>query len=167
MSKPTDGALRWKAIGPARDIDVAPPTPPAPFRYERPVSWGDCDPAQIAYTGNVPGWCLEAIEGWYKACLGVNWYEINLDHGFGTPFVHLENDFKSPITARDPLTMIVRVTRLGGTSIAHHIDAYQGERLCFTGDYASAFVAATEMKPIRIPDRMRAAIERFIAAQDA
>ncbi len=165
MSKPTDPAGNWVLPPNWRDIDVIPETPPAPFRYERAVGWGECDPAQIAFTGNFPKWCLEIIEAWNKACLGCNWYELNLDLGMGAPFVHLENDFKTTITARWPLMLTLTVTQLGRCSIGYHIEGHQNGRLCFTGDYVSSFVDAKAITSLEIPPRMRLAIERFMASQ--
>ncbi len=167
MSKPTDPDGKWALPPNWRDIDVIPETPPTPFRFERAIGWGDCDPAQIAFTGNIPSWCLEAIEAWYKACLGCNWYELNLDQGMGTPFVHLENDFKATINARGPLILTVTVTRLGRSSVGQHIEGHQNGTLCFTGDYISSFVDAVAMTSLEIPPRMRLAIERFVERQSA
>lgn len=33
-----------------------------PFVWQRRVGFGDCDPAQIAYTGRIPDFALEAID---------------------------------------------------------------------------------------------------------
>ena len=54
-----------------------------PFRHSIRVRWGDCDPAKIAYTPNIPAWAIQAIEEWWKHHAGVDWYEINLDHHVG------------------------------------------------------------------------------------
>lgn len=42
--------------------------PPGPYRHVIDVGWGDTDPAQIAYTSNIPDWALRSIEAWFKAC---------------------------------------------------------------------------------------------------
>lgn len=168
MSKPTKPAAgTWVIPDTWRDIDSIPETPPAPHRYSRPVSWGDCDPAQIAYTGNVPKWCLVAIESWVKACFGINWYELNLDHGMGTPFVHLEHDFKSPVTARDRLVITVHLERAGTSSMAFRLEGHQGDRLCFVGNYANVLVEAKTIKPLPFPPNMRKALDRFLQRQNA
>jgi len=53
------------------------------YSHEIRVSWGDCDPARIAYTGNIPAWALEAINGWWEAHLdGDGWFQMELDRGF-------------------------------------------------------------------------------------
>ena len=68
---------------------------PAVFEHEIRVGWGDCDPARIAYTGRLPVFALEAIDAWWEHVLGGDgWYQLELDRGFGTPFVHLSLDFR-------------------------------------------------------------------------
>jgi acyl-CoA thioesterase FadM len=52
----------------------------APFRYSRPVRFGDTDAAGIVYTGRVPDMALEALEIWFRDRLALNWFE-NLQNG--------------------------------------------------------------------------------------
>ena len=60
------------------------------FLWERRVSFGDCDPARIAYTGRLPEFVLDAIDAFWEAHLeGDNWFRMNVDLGMGMPFVHL------------------------------------------------------------------------------
>lgn len=169
MSKPTDhrerGVRGMRPAGPFRDLDAPRVAAQVPLVQEITVGWGDCDPAQIAYTANIPAWGLLAVEAWYKACLGVNWYEINLDHGVGTPFVSLGFDFVSPVTPRAPLLVSVYVERLGRSSLGHVVEARQEDAVCFYGRTTAAFVGANEMKAVAIPDNMRASIEDYLARQ--
>ena len=91
----------------------------AVFEHEIRVGWGDCDPARIAYTGRLPVFALEAIDAWWEHVLGGDgWYQLELDRGFGTPFVHLSLDFRAPVTPRHRLKCEVWPTRLGRTSIS-------------------------------------------------
>ena len=169
MSRPTDqqgrGLRGIRPAGPMKDLAAPRIMEAAPLVHRITVGWGDCDPAQIAYTANIPAWGLRAIEAWYKHCLGLNWYEINLDHGLGTPFVSLAFDFVSPVTPRAELEVAVYISRLGRSSISHQVSAGQEGRLCFTGRTTAAFVGANEMKAVAIPDNMRRSIESYIARQ--
>lgn len=96
------GSPRRSAGVPARPFPLCPPGP-----------LGDCDPAKIAYTGKIPAMALEAVEDWVKVCCGADWYECNLDLGYGTPFVHLSCDFQSPITPLYELLFQLVVESLG------------------------------------------------------
>ena len=78
-------------------------TMPKPYFHEIRVTWAHCDPAGIVYTGQIPNFALDAINGWWEHHLGGGWYQMELDRGVGTPFVHMSLDFEVPITPRHRL----------------------------------------------------------------
>ena len=130
------------------------------FLWERRVSFGDCDPARIAYTGRLPDFVLDAIDAFWEAHLeGDNWFRMNVDLGMGMPFVHLELDFLSPITPRARLMLHVRPQRLGTTSITFEVEAWQSGVRCFRAQTVSVFVELEGLKKIPVPPRIRAALE--------
>ena len=141
------------------DIDI-------PLGYSIDVGWGDCDPAQIAYTSRIPEWGLKAIENWYRKCLGVDWYGINLRHGLGPPFVSMECSFTNPITPDHILDTITYVSRLGQRSLSHRVEGFQDETLCFTMNTTAAFVDASSMQSVPIPDNARARIQQYMENQN-
>lgn len=148
-----------------QDFEFEHALPPGPYAHAIDVGWGDADPAQIAYTANIPAWGLRAIEAWIEACVGVGWYAMNLDLGVGTPFVEVSCSFRSPITPRCPLVIEVTVARLGQTSLTCALEGFQEGRLCFTGNMACVFVDAVAFKRIPVPPVMRANIHRFAGQQ--
>ncbi len=158
-----DGGIR--SARPWRDIEKARTSFSEPLTHRIVVGWGDCDPAQIAYTANIPAWGLEAIEAWYRHCVGVDWYELNLHYGIGTPFVALGFDFQSPVRPTYPLKVCVEVTRLGNSSLDHAVTAYQNDRPCFSGTTTAVFVESAAMVPLRIPPNIRQSIESYRIAQ--
>lgn len=149
-----------------QDLERACESPLSLKEHSLTVGWGDCDPAQIAYTARVPEWSLSAIEDWYRYCLGVDWYDINLRRGIGTPFVSLNCDFHSPVTPRYILHTKTYVSSLGNSSLSHRVEAFQNDVLCFTTKTTAVFVDAQEMKPISIPPNMRRNIENYIKYQE-
>lgn len=136
-----------------------------PYRNEIRVSWGNCDPAQIAYTGWIPWWALESINGWWEAHLGGDgWFQMELDRGYGTPFVRMEMDFRHPVTPRHRLICEVRPVRLGDKSITFHVDGYQDDVLCFEGQFTSVFIVSETFKSRSAPPEIRAIIEPLLDA---
>ena len=135
----------------------------AAFTHEIRVGWGDCDPARIAYTGHIPGWALQAIDAWWEAHLdGDGWFQMELDRGYGTPFVNLTMDFTSPITPRHRLVCRVWPVALGTTSVAFRVVGSQDGVQCFTGRFVSVFMKAGDFRPVPAPDEARAMVERYI-----
>ena len=130
------------------------------FTHEIRVGWADCDPARIAYTGRLPNFALEAIDAWWEAKTGLDWYRGNIDAGIGTPFVHLSLDFRSPVTPRHRLICEVSLLKLGNSSIRFLVRAKQDGKLCFEGQFVEVFVdAQTHLHAIAAPEDMRRKIE--------
>lgn len=129
------------------------------FELERSIPFGYCDPAGIIYTPRALDICLEAIDDFWKSILdGTGWYEMNIDLDRGTPFVNVNIDFKSPITARAPLQVKVEVIKLGKSSATFQITAVQQERTCFVAQLTSVIVVKSEMAPVDVSDWVRKAL---------
>jgi 4-hydroxybenzoyl-CoA thioesterase len=134
-----------------------------PFIHEIRVGWANCDPALIAYTGNLPLFALEAIDCWWEAHVGDDWYRLNLDRNIGTPFVHLDLDFKSPVTPRHPLICEVRLRKLGESSVTFEVIGRQDGQECFRGNFVNVFVVADKFEKRQAPPEIRSLIEPLIA----
>jgi 4-hydroxybenzoyl-CoA thioesterase len=136
-----------------------------PYIYRREIFWGDTDPARIAYTGRFADFALEAIESFYRARLGTDWSRMAFEEDLGTPFAHLELDFKSPVTTKEPLAMTVIVARAGRSSVDYHVIARGAEtgELRFTAKATNVWVQSAAIKPVPIPERYREIIDREIA----
>ncbi|WP_137701507.1 acyl-CoA thioesterase [Marimonas lutisalis] len=134
-----------------------------PFEHEIRVTWGDCDPAKIAYTGRIPNWALDAINAWWEHHLGGDgWYQMELDRGYGTPFVHMSLDFRHVITPRHRLICTVAPTRLGNSSIAFRVEGYQDGKLCFEGQFVCVFIVSESFAPRGAPAEIREIVEPLI-----
>lgn len=134
------------------------------YRHEIRVTWGDCDPARIAYTARIPGFALDAINAWWVHHLGMGWFELDQDRDLGTPFVHMALDFRSPITPRHPLLCDVAPTRLGETSIDWRVTGRQAGVLCFEGRFTCVFARATTFTKMPPPADVRALVEAHLEA---
>ena len=130
------------------------------FEHVIRVTWGDCDPARIAYTGRLPAFALEAINAWWEHHLGGDgWYQMELDRNVGTPFVHMSLNFRSPVTPRHPLVCRVWPTKLGDTSVGFRVEASQDGKLSFEGDFVCVFIIAREFRKNPPPADIRAIVE--------
>ena len=133
------------------------------FVHEIRVSWGDCDPARIAYTGRLPVFALEAINAWWEHHLGGDgWFQMELDRNLGTPFVHMSLDFRAPVTPRHRLMCEVAPVRLGESSIEFEVHARQNDILCFEGRFVCVFIVADAFKKQAAPAEIRAIIEPLL-----
>jgi len=154
MSKPTE-VLKTAADPAGRES-----SPETPFVHPIRVRWGDCDPAAIAYTPNIPAWAVEAIEAWWEHHAGVDWYHTNIDRNLGMPFVHMTLDLRAPVTPRHMLQCEVVLARRGRSSVTHRVQGYQNEILCFEGSFTAVFTDAKEMTPRLPPADLLSALEK-------
>ena len=139
---------------------------PERFTHEIRVGWGDCDPARIAYTANIPAWALKAIEAWWEHLLGgPGWYHMEFDLGWGTPFVHMDLDFRAPITPRHRLLCTVTPTRLGSSSIGFRVAGSQNGTLCFEGAFVCVFIRAGSLEKRDVPVEVRTAVTPLLAPE--
>ena len=132
------------------------------YEHEIRVTWGDCDPAKIAYTARIPAFALDAINGWWEHHFGGGWFQMELDRGYGTPFVHMSLDFSHPITPRHKLVCDVAPSRLGDSSIEFHVIGRQDGKLCFSGRFVCVFTVAKDFKKRSAPEEIRTLIEPLI-----
>jgi 4-hydroxybenzoyl-CoA thioesterase len=130
------------------------------FVYSRRVTWGDCDPALIAFTGKIPEFALEAIDAFWEFHLdGVGWYQFVADRDTGMPFVRMEIDFLSPITPRHILLCRVTARRLGSSSISFQVTGSQDGKKSFEGNFVNVFVDLGSFRKIDIPKDVREILE--------
>lgn len=129
---------------------------PTSLQIERSVPFGHCDPAGILYTPRALDFCLEAIDDFWKTALsGPGWYEMNVDLDRGTPFVNVNIDFKSPITARSPLLLTVTLAKTGTSSVTFNVLAAQADQTCFTATLTSVIVIKSTMTKVDGSDWLR------------
>lgn len=135
---------------------------PDEFIHSIRVRWSDCDPALIAFTGRIPYFSLEAIESWWEAQLANDWYEFNIDHDIGMPFVHMSVDFRAPVTPRHVLDCSVSLIRLGGSSVRFRVQGRQQGVVCFEGEFVEVFVAAKAHTKTAVPADIRTKLEALV-----
>lgn len=136
--------------------------PDTTYRHQIRVTWGDCDPAQIVYTARIPWFALDAINAWWEDTLGQGWYQLELDRGTGTPFVHMALDFRAPITPRHRLICHVWPARLGETSIDFRVDGTQDGKTCFEGRFTCVFIDAKAFAKCPPPPDIRSLVEAHL-----
>jgi len=132
------------------------------FLHEIRVTWGDCDPAKIVYTGRIPWFALDAINAWWEHHLGDGWYQMELDRNVGTPFVHMSLDFRAPITPRHRLICDVAPVKLGESSITFRVVGRQDGVLCFEGRFVCVFIVAKDFVKRPAPPEIRALVEPLL-----
>ena len=138
-----------------------PEIPQALFVHRRTITWSDSDPAGIAYTGRFPDFALQAIEAWSHERLGMDWYTQHRKLGGGTPFVHIDMDFRAPVRPGDVLLTTVALAKAGRSSMEFAITGRLAEGwVSFEGRFVCVFVDDATFRPRPAPAEFAEAIAR-------
>ena len=136
-----------------------------PYIHRRVPHWGETDGAQIVYTVCFVDYVMEAIEGWWRSVIGLDWYILNTELSLGTPFVKLGMDIKCPLTPKDELEMPVLIEKLGRSSLTFNVVGLRnGNEVSFEARFVSSMVEKPALRSIRIPQEYRSKIEAYMAA---
>lgn len=141
-----------------------------PFIHWRTVLFGETDAAAIVYTPRFSDYCMEAAEVWFREYIGLDWFQSNVELGLGTPVVHMEIDFVAPLIGGDTLGVLVRVEKIGRSTVILSFEGIKGRNLkngkitSFTARFVFCFTDKKANGAITIPARQRERIEAYAAA---
>lgn len=127
-----------------------------PYSHECVVHWGDCDPAGVVYTPRVFDYFMQALEAWYVAYLGYNFFEMRTERNTGNPTVRTECDYLTVLRAGQEFTLELRIEKVGGASIKFIGDALGADGThYFRIKHTSCAIECDDFAPKRLPEDMR------------
>jgi 4-hydroxybenzoyl-CoA thioesterase len=134
----------------------------SPYRKQILVRFGDCDAAGIVFYPRYLDMFNSLVEDWCREELNFSFSEIVTHRGWGLPTVHLEVDFFAPSVFGDVLSTTLSVTALGKTSINLNIALLGPDSVDrVRGKVTLVLVDRKQLRPISIPDEVRAKILQF------
>jgi 4-hydroxybenzoyl-CoA thioesterase len=125
------------------------------------VRFADVDNAGIFYYPRFFHAFHVAFEQWWEQGVGRPYHLITGEDGVGFPAVHIECDFRRPVTFGDPLEIRVGVKRIGNRSVVFRYELVHrgsGEVHC-AADITKAVVDMRSWKSIPPPPAIRKALE--------
>jgi 4-hydroxybenzoyl-CoA thioesterase len=82
------------------------------FAHTFSITFGDADPAGIAYYPRILNFCHEAFERLFESELGRHYAQVFLGDNVGYPTVRLEVDFRAPMRFGDAMRVEVDVAEV-------------------------------------------------------
>ena len=135
-----------------------------PFVHRRTPTWGETDGARIVYTVRFVDYAMDAIEGWFREVMQLDWFRMNTELDMGTPFVKIDMDIKSPLTPHDTLEVCVLVERMGRSSLTFNVVGKRnGEEISFESRFICSMVRTSTMRSISIPGPLRQNVNNYMA----
>ncbi len=138
----------------------------APFVRQRRILYGECGVAGTMYLPKLVECVIERLGEWYEWCLGISWRDQNVQKR-GVPFITVGCECLRPMTAGQTVTMVVRIPRLGSSSIGYEVIGYdESGEPCFDAQVAACYISEEDgfYRPIPFPDELRRRITAYQVA---
>jgi len=128
-------------------------------RHELEITFGDADPAGIAYYPRILDFCHRAFETFMRATTGTDYAATYLREDLGFPTVSLHADFKAPMRFGDRIAVDVAVAELSARSVTfeYRFTRAGDGTLCAVVRNVAVAVGRQSFKPVAIPERYAAA----------
>ena len=134
------------------------------FSVQEYVRWEDIDAAGIInYQAYLRFFGLAEVE-LVRSC-GLTYRRLFDEIGIWLPRVHVECDFRHPVTLDELLVVDAWFGKLGETSIHLDFEVHRStdrERVVATGKYVLVAVKKGEFGAVRIPEEVRAALAPYV-----
>jgi acyl-CoA thioester hydrolase len=134
------------------------------FSVQEYVRWEDIDAAGIInYQAYLRFFGLAEVE-LFRYC-GLPYRRLIDELGIWLPRVHVECDFRHPVTLDELLVVDAYFGRLGETSIHLDFEVHRTdnpEQIVATGKYVLVTVKRGEFRPTPIPDEVREALTPYL-----
>jgi 4-hydroxybenzoyl-CoA thioesterase len=134
--------------------------------FERPVRirFAHCDPAGIVFFPQYLTLSNGLVEDWFTESLGIDYAHMIGERGIGLPIVKLDCEFFKPSRMGEIITLALAVNTIGPRSMRIEITGRLGDEIRFRSMQVLVTTSLECGLSIDIPDDIRAALTRFIAA---
>ena len=132
-----------------------------------PVRFQDVDAGGVLFFGRIYDYCHQAYEEFWGS-EGVDQAHFFAGADYLVPIAHSEADYRRPIRHGERIQVRIDVTRVGRASftLRYHVTGPDGN-LRVEASTVHAFVERATMKPIPIPDSLRAILQRHLLREPA
>ena len=135
---------------------------PEPFRHRLRVRWSECDLQGVVFYPQYLAYLDHTVTELWRVAVGP-YTEMIPEHGVDMVVAEAGMRYRDSARFDDELEISASVTRLGDTSITteFRIERVGDSALLTEGELRHVFVDPENFGKRAMPDRVRAALERF------
>lgn len=132
------------------------------FHSRHRLRFADCDPYGVAHYPRLVAIVERTYEEWVEAEWGIDFADMIVRRGIGTPTVEMRCEFPVECRMGDVLDVTVAVLRLGKSSATLQFTGKVGDEVRVRVEMVVVTVSTAVNRSIPMPDEIRAAMERFL-----
>jgi acyl-CoA thioester hydrolase len=131
---------------------------PEPFRYRQRVRYHECDPQGVVFNANyLTYFDVTMTELWRE----LGGYQAMVDSGVDMVVAEAGLRYRAPLRFDDEFDGVMRVTRLGDTSLSVGIELVRDDETVVEGDLRYVFIETGGGAKQRIPDSIRERLSAY------
>ena len=136
------------------------------FSFPLRVRWAEVDAQGIVFNAHYLAYFDVGITEYWRA-IGLSYPEGLAGTGGDLFVVKSQLDYHGSARYDDMLDIVVRIARIGNSSISFAIGIHRGDELLVSGEVVYVFAEPQTRKPLRVPELLRVAVRRFEAGPGA
>lgn len=134
----------------------------AAWYHSARVSFGECDPAGIAFAPRYFEIYARAIEAFYVTRLGLDHRALVGQRRIGLAYAKLCSEYFAPLTYGDEVRIYCVIARVGTSSFELVVHLFRDESEMARGRSVNVAISLETMKPIPLPSDIRRAFDNYI-----
>ena len=131
-----------------------------PYHRSIAIEFNHCDPAGIVFYPRYLEFTNSVVENFFADVLGRPFRRIIMEEGAGVPTRHLEADFRAPSRLGDVLDFVLRVERIGRSSVTFLVEGGVDGAVRFQARPTLVWIAPGG-GPAPWPDDIRARLQQY------
>jgi acyl-CoA thioesterase FadM len=136
-----------------------------PFTVRRTIKWFECDPGGVAAAGNYFNYVLGVEIAFLEHVAQASYEELRRDIDAVLPIKAYSLVFHASLHPNDTLDMQLRLVRIGRSAFDLEVRGFgEAGKAIFTAAVTTVCASRADRQAIPIPARLRASLERFVAA---
>lgn len=130
------------------------------------IRFDDVDGAGIVYYPRFLHLCHAAFEDFFDAAAPFSYPELIGKRRLGFPTVHIDADFKAPLSYGDVAIVTLAVQKVGTSSVRtrYEIRRKRDSTLAFTADITAVLIDLDTQRSLPLTDELRAVFSSYLTA---
>jgi 4-hydroxybenzoyl-CoA thioesterase len=133
------------------------------------IRFDDVDGAGIVYYPRYLHLCHAAFEDFFDAAAPFSYPALIADKRLGFPTVHIEADFKAPLSYGDTAVVTLGVNRIGTSSmtLGYEIRRKHDAVLAFSARITTVLMDLDSKRPLPLTDELKGVLGRYLLVPGA